>query len=135
MDYSIFILILFVIIAIGSVFGIGYLRKNGYVKSEDLLFVIKTFDLTISILDELNIRNESQIKSLANMVLDGLKFAYQVDGRPIAEIKLLALEYVLQLAELNKITITQNRLAIIQQLIDLGLAQKLNYPMGRNPIF
>lgn len=120
MDYTIFWIIGIIAITIGSVYLVSYLRKKNYVAKEDLIFVSELLNLSLKIIDELNLEKEKQIKKISQIVIDAINFSI---GLYDDEIDLInkSYDYALELCKQAEIEITENRKEIIRELIIIGL--------------
>lgn len=123
MNFDMLYLIILIVYAIGLVYGIRYLRRKDYIASEDLLFAAKVLDLSLKIIDELNLQKEKQIKTITQIVIDSLEFAVSI-SKNIEEIKENAYRYAIDLCLSFGIELTENRKEIIRQLIEIGLQNK-----------
>lgn len=122
MDLSIIYAIGTLIILVGVAFGIRFATKKGYVKEADLEFVIGLFDLTMAIVDELDLKNEQEIKRIAEYVKLGLDYAREVaEGGSLDSV----VEYTIELCQKNDIEINEQREKIIRQLAMIGLNKVL----------
>ena len=119
MDYSIIWIILTLVGLIGFAFLIRYSTNKGYVKESDINFVIAMFDLTMAIVDELDLQKEKEIKNIATYVDLGLKFAKKISAND--NMYDVIVDYTIDLCETNNIEVTDQRKLIIQQLTQIAL--------------
>lgn len=121
-DATILYAILVVIGVLGFIFGIAYLRKKNIIKIDvdDLLFIATSFGLTMDIIDELDLKNESKIKQIRSILEDTMDFviANYTDG---VDMQSVAYNYAIGLAEKIGLELTDARKVIIARLIDMGL--------------
>jgi hypothetical protein len=121
-DYSVLWLIVFVGVTVGLIWLTSYLRGKKLITSEDLQFTMLTIGLTIEIVDQLNLRQESEIKKITSIVLNSLGFAIAIfkDEDVLKNAYLHAIE----LCEEYNIEVTPEREQIIKQLIDIAYKNK-----------
>ena len=114
--------ILYVILAIGIAFGItwlvSYLRRKDLLKQEDLLFAAKILDLSVKIINELELQREEEIRRISLVVQDSLEYAISIFNSEIDVIE-NAYEYALDLCLALDIELTDNRKEIIRELITI----------------
>ena len=123
-DMTIVYVLGIVVVVVGMVFGVAYLRKNNYVKESDLVFVSTILGIGIEILNELNLKNEKEILKISFIVQDSINFAIGMFD-DTNDIYIKSCEYAYNLCEQAGIEITDSRRNIIQQLIKLGLEIKV----------
>jgi Tfp pilus assembly protein PilE len=123
-DMTIIYVIGIVVVVVGMVFGIAYLRKNNYVKESDLIFVSSILGIGIEILEELNLDKEKEILKISGIVQDSINFAIGMFDN-VDNTYEKACEYAYNLCEQSGIQVTDSRRNIIQQLIRLGLEIKV----------
>ena len=106
-----------------------YLKINNIVSKEDLKSVAELFDLTTSIIDELNLPSEKYILRIAQIVRSALDFAIATSGSDATEdeIKELSKDYAIDLCDQFNIKLNESREAIIGKLIDSGLDSVYKY--------
>ena len=124
MDYTIFYVLGIVAFAVGLAIGTKFLNTKGIISNEQLLFVAKIFDLTIKIVDELNLKNEKQIMTIANIVYDSIEYIIAINEEPDKMVE-NAYAYAVDKCMLFGIELTGNRQAILLQLITMGLNNKI----------
>jgi hypothetical protein len=124
MDYTILIVILIIAGLIGLTVLAVNLRKRNIVTADDLLFASNLLGLSISIINELNLQHEDKIKEISKVVTDAVNYVIgnmKNDGNEVE----LAYLYALTLCSDLKIDLTEERKAIIRQLIELSF-NKIN---------
>lgn len=118
---------IYILIIVSSVviltFVVNKLRTKNIISNEDLLIVSQIFSLSLSLIDELNLKNESKILQISNIVLGALDYANNLFISPemVAE---KALEKCYELCKELNITVTESRRLIIIQLINIALSNK-----------
>jgi Tfp pilus assembly protein PilE len=123
-DMTIIYVIGIVVVVVGMVFGIAYLRKNNYVKESDLIFVSSILGIGIEILEEMGLKNEKELLKIANIVQDSIHFAISMfDSQE--DIYDGACAYAFRLCEQAGIPMNDNRINIVKQLVKLGLEIKV----------
>lgn len=123
MDYTAIYSIIIVAGVLGLTALITYLRKNNYVTKEDLQVVEQIFNLTTSIVDELNLKNEKNIMQISSVVVSALNYAIKISDINTDIVSIATEEAYLLCSELS-IELTSNRKNIIDQLIKLGLQKR-----------
>lgn len=123
MDYTAIYSIIIVAGVLGLTALITYLRKNNYVTKEDLQVVEQIFNLTTSIVDELNLKNEKNIMQISSVVVSALNYAIKISDINTDIVSTATEEAYLLCGELS-IELTSNRKNIIDQLIKLGLQKR-----------
>lgn len=118
MNTSIFYVILAVGIAFGITWLVSYLRRKNLLKQEDLLFAAKVLDLSVKIINELELQREEEIKRISLVVQDSLEYAISIFNSEIDVIE-NAYEYALDLCLALDIELTDNRKEIIRELITI----------------
>ena len=105
----------------GVIFGAGYLRKKGYVLPEDLSFAINVLKLSSAVIDELDLKQEKQIKAITNFIVISLKMA-EASANVTTKDQLLDLarKNCYKLCESTGIKITASRTEIIETLLDIA---------------
>lgn len=125
MDYSILYAIGFIVLAGVIVFGVSYARKKGIFSSEDLKTASSLLGLTVSVLNELNLKNEDQLIKISTMILKGLDYAIvSMNLTNKDEIISTTETYVYGLCTDNGIELTDSRKLIINSLVSLVLTNK-----------
>ena len=120
MDYTIFIIIGMAAFVVGLSIGAKFLNTKGIISNEQLLFVAKTFDLTMKIIDELNLKKEKQILAIADIVNDSIEYVIAINENPETIVD-RAYEYAVDKCITFGIELTDNRKDILRQLIVAGL--------------
>ena len=123
MDTTILYVLLSVGIAFGVAYLVSYLRRKNLLKQEDLMFAIKALDLTIAIVDELNLKHETEIKQISQIVIDSLEFGVSLYNTE-EDVKDNAIEYAYELCNSFDIELTDNRKEIIKELIEITFNEK-----------
>jgi hypothetical protein len=121
-DYSILWIITFVGITVGLIYLTSYLRRKKLITSDDLQFAMLSIGLTMEIVDQLNLKNESEIKKITSIVLNSLGFAIAIFKEE--DILKNAYLHARELSEDYGIEITPEREQIIKQLIDIAYKNK-----------
>jgi hypothetical protein len=120
MDLTILYAIGVLVLVIGFLIGIKQLKKKGIIDSDDVLFAVKVLDLSIAIVDELDLKNESEIKKISQIVVDALEFAVaqlQDSENVIGE----TVDYCYEVCDELGIELTDSRKILIGQLVSIGL--------------
>jgi len=127
MDYSIFIIIGILGIAIGIVIGTKYLQRKGVITKEDVLIVAKCFDLGLSIIKELKLEKEDKILLIGNIVNDGIEYVIAVfdNTEDIDKLAEEVYDFVVDKCITFNIELNENRINIIKALIEVGLDKVL----------
>lgn len=119
--------ILYIILAVGIAFGVAYLvsylRRKNLLKQEDLKFVTKALNLTMTMVDELNLKHETEVKQISQIVIDSLEFGVSLYNTE-EDVKENALEYAYELCNSFNIELTENRKDIIKELIEITFQNK-----------
>lgn len=123
MDASIIFIIGIVILILGFSIGLMYADKKDYIDLEGLINISKMFDLSMRIINELNLTQEKYIKLIGDIVNDSLEYAksYFDTNKDIIE---ESYKYALELCEQFNIELTEERQKIIKELIMIGLGNK-----------
>lgn len=127
MDYSIFIIIGILGIAIGIVIGIKYLQRKGIITKEDVLTVARVFDLTFNIVKELKLEKEDKIRLIGDIVNDGIQYVLAVfdNNEDIDKLAEEVYDFVVDKCITFNIELNENRINIIKVLIEVGLDKAL----------
>lgn len=127
MDYSIFIIIGILGIAIGTVIGIKYLQRKGIITKEDVLTVARVFDLTFNIVKELKLEKEDKIRLIGDIVNDGIQYVLAVfdNNEDIDKLAEEVYDFVVDKCITFNIELNENRINIIKVLIEVGLDKAL----------
>lgn len=127
MDYSIFIIIGILGIAIGIVIGIKYLQRKGIITKEDVLTVARVFDLTLNIVKELKLEKEDKIRLIGDIVNDGIQYVLAVfdNNEDIDKLAEEVYDFVVDKCITFNIELNENRINIIKVLIEVGLDKVL----------
>lgn len=115
MDYS----LLYGIIIAGLMGVISYLiTKKITVNKDELQIVQQIFKLSTGIIDELNLKHEDKILQISQIIDSGITFAIVLDDENQKE---MVKRYTFEQCKLFGIELTEQRINIIEQLIDIGL--------------
>lgn len=127
MDYSIFIIIGILGIAIGIVIGTKYLQRKGIITKEDVLTVARVFGLTLNIVKELKLEKEDKIRLIGDIVNDGIQYVLAVfdNNEDIDKLAEEVYDYVVDKCITFNIKLNENRINIIKALIEVGLDKVL----------
>lgn len=123
MDTTILYVILATSIAFGVAYLVSYLRRKNLVNKEDLKFATKALDLTIAIVDELNLKHEKEVKQISQIVIDSLEFGISLYNTE-EDVKDNALEYAYDLCLSMNIGLTDERKEIMRELIEITFQNK-----------
>lgn len=124
-----------VAIIVGTVaFAIGmrYLSKTlaeekGINLSQELLEIIKWFDLSVDFVKEFNLPYEDKIADIYDIVNNCCYFAVEImDETNFDEMMAETIEYAKDLAEDFEIELTESRIKLITALIKLALNEKID---------
>lgn len=116
MDYSIIYILIAVVFTIGILTLKSFLTKKNIIKNEDLLFTAKILNLTVALIDELDLPKEKLIKDIGKIVYDALAFTsarYSTKDEVIVN----AVEYAYDLCLKFDIELTDSRRDIIRELV------------------
>lgn len=116
MDYTIFYVIITVVVAFGIAYLISYLRRRELVDKEDLIFASNILGLSMRIIEELRLQHEKEIRRLSLIIQDSLEFAISLYDNE-QDVLQNAYEYAIDLCLAFEIEITENREEIIRELI------------------
>lgn len=98
---------------------ISYLiTKKITVNKDELQIVQQIFKLSTGIIDELNLKHEDKILQISQIIDSGITFAIVMDDTNQKEI---VKKYTFEQCKLFGIELTEQRINIIEQLIDIGL--------------
>lgn len=127
MDYSIFIIIGILGIAIGIVIGTKYLQRKGIITKEDVLTVARVFGLTLNIVKELKLEKEDKIRLIGDIVNDGIQYVLAVfdNNEDIDKLAEEVYDFVVDKCITFNIELNENRINIIKALIEVGLDKVL----------
>lgn len=115
MDYS----LLYAIIIAGLMAVISYLlTKKITISKNELQIVQQIFKLSTEIIDQLNLKNEDKILQISQIIDSGITFAIVLDDENQKE---MVKRYTFEQCKLFGIELTEQRINIIEQLIDIGL--------------
>jgi hypothetical protein len=128
MDYSIFIVVGLVCIAIGIFIGVKYLQRKGIISKEDVLIIARYFDLGLNIIKELKLEKEDKILFIGNLVNDSIEYVIAVfdNEEDINNLAEEAYMFVVDKCIAFNIELNENRINIIKTLINIGLKKALN---------
>jgi len=124
-DLNILYILGIIFIVLGLVFAISYLRRKNIVNADDLKIVSNLLNLSVSIIQEMNLNKEPEILKISNIIALSLDNTIEI-------IKLRDKEKIIEqtkifaygLCEKNNIELTENRKEIIIQLIVLAFSTK-----------
>lgn len=124
MDYGFVYALVLVTIIIAGAAGIYHVKKGKLTTEDELKIVENVFDLTTSIIDELNLPSEKAILRIAQIVRSALDYAIATIGDHVteAEVKEASKQYAFDLCEQFNLELTDTRKLIIGQLINAGLS-------------
>lgn len=118
MDIEIIYTLLVVAVALA---GAYLLTKYTKIKKDDLETVKTLFNLSIAVIDELNLKSEDKILEIATIVNSSIDYAI-VFSEDNVELEDVAFEYCVKVCKQLNINIDENRTVIIKELI--GIASK-----------
>ena len=122
-DYTMIYILSFTILAIFLAFGITYLKKNNKIDNSTLEIVASTLNLSVSIISELNLNNETQIIKIGNNVIDSINYAKDIlKADNNEDLTNIAIAYALKLSEDQGIELTESRMNIIKNLVKLSVS-------------
>jgi hypothetical protein len=120
MDLTILYVILIIAFVIGLSFLSKYIKSKNIVSSDDMMFAMQVLKLSVEIVDQLNLKNEEKIKSIAQIVIDSVAYAIE-NMKDSKDIQSLAVEHAYEMCNNFNIELTDERKNIINQLISLLL--------------
>lgn len=118
MDIDIIYTLLVVTVALA---GAYLLTKYTKIKKDDLETVKTLFNLSIAVIDELNLKSEDKILEIATIVNSSIDYAI-VFSEDNVELEEVAFEYCVKVCKQLNINIDENRTIILKELI--GIASK-----------
>ena len=118
MDIDIIYTLLVVAVALA---GAYLLTKYTKIKKDDLETVKTLFNLSIAVIDELNLKSEDKILEIATIVNSSIDYAI-VFSEDNVELEDVAFEYCVNVCKQLNINIDGNRTSILKELI--GIASK-----------
>ena len=118
MDIDIIYTLLVVAVALA---GAYLLTKYTKIKKDDLETVKTLFNLSIAVIDELNLKSEDKILEIATIVNSSIDYAI-VFSEDNVELEDVAFEYCVKVCKQLNINIDGNRTSILKELI--GIASK-----------
>lgn len=118
MDIDIIYTLLVVAVAL---VGAYLLTKYTKIKKDDLETVKTLFNLSIAVIDELNLKSEDKILEIATIVNSSIDYAI-VFSEDNVELENVAFEYCVKVCKQLNINIDGNRTSILKELI--GIASK-----------
>lgn len=118
MDIDIIYTLLVVAVALA---GAYLLTKYTKIKKDDLETVKTLFNLSIAVIDELNLESEDKILEIATIVNSSIDYAI-VFSEDNVELEDVAFEYCVKVCKQLNINIDGNRTSILKELI--GIASK-----------
>lgn len=101
--------------------GAYLLTKYTKIKKDDLETVKALFNLSIAVIDELNLKSEDKILEIATIVNSSIDYAI-VFSEDNVELEDVAFEYCVNVCKQLNINIDGNRTSILKELI--GIASK-----------
>ena len=118
MDIDVIYTLLVVAVALG---GAYLLTKYIKPKKDDLETVKTLFNLSVAVMDELNLKSEDKILEIATIVNSSIDYAIVFSGDNV-ELEDVAFEYCVNVCKQLNINIDGNRTVILKELI--GIASK-----------
>lgn len=118
MDIDIIYTLLVVAVALA---GAYLLTKYTKIKKDDLETVKTLFNLSVAVIDELNLESEDKILEIATIVNSSIDYAI-VFSEDNVELEDVAFEYCVNVCKQLNINIDGNRTSILKELI--GIASK-----------
>lgn len=131
MDMNTVWAIVIIVASIAFAVGARYLsktltEKKGIDLSQELLQVIKLFDLGIDFIKEFNLPQEEKIADIAQIVNDACYFAVDImNTTDYDEMMDATMDYAVKLGEEFDVEITESRYNLIRELINLALREKI----------
>lgn len=123
MDYSIFIVLAVVAASIGLPFAVMQVRKRYGITKQDFKMASDILNVSIMILEELNLEKEDDIVEYATIVRNSIEFASNIDKDITREeIKMQAYEHSLAQLDTLDVEITKRRKEIMMSLINSSMA-------------
>jgi uncharacterized protein with FMN-binding domain len=127
MDINIIFLLIIVIITIGLIFCVNYFRQNNKINDKTLETVATTLNLTVTIIDQLNLKNEDKIINLTNIIIESINYTKDVlNSKNNDELIFNAIVYAQKLCLDQGIELTDSRKAIIDSLVRLSINNGIN---------
>jgi len=122
-DYNMIYIISFVLLAIILIVGVTYLKNNKKIDETTLTTVASMLGLSISVISELNLNNETQIIKIGNNVIDSINYAKDIlKADNNEDLTNIAIAYALKLSEDQGIELTESRMNIIKNLVKLSVS-------------
>lgn len=118
MDIDVIYTLLVVTVALA---GAYLLTKYTKFKKDDLETVKTLFNLSVAVIDELNLKGEDKILEIATIVNSSIDYAI-VFSEDNVELEDVAFEYCVKVCKQLNINIDENRTVILKELI--GIASK-----------
>jgi len=116
-----------VIITIGLIFCVNYFRQNNKINDKTLETVATTLNLTVTIIDQLNLKNEDKIINLTNIIIESINYTKDVlNSKNNDELIFNAIVYAQKLCLDQGIELTDSRKAIIDSLVRLSINNGIN---------
>lgn len=106
-----------ILITIGS----KKMRESKIVSSSDLSFAILTLKLSLDVVDELNLKKEKEIKTLATIVVEAIDYSISIMEGSYDNLVEVATQYAYDTCLAFEIELTDNRKDIVQQLIKIAI--------------
>ena len=119
MDMDVMYTLLVVAVALA---GAYLLTKYTKFKKDDLETVKALFNLSVAVIDELNLKNEDKILEIATIVNSSIDYAIVFSGDNV-ELEDVAFEYCVNVCKQLNINIDENRTTILKELIGIESKQ------------
>lgn len=117
--------IIFIIVTICLILYIVFVPKEKRINiTNDILFAVKALDLTVEIINELQLFKENKIKIIVEIIVNAIEFVEVYDDGTII-LEEVAYKYVEEQCQVLNIEITEQRKIIIIELINI-LLEKAN---------
>jgi hypothetical protein len=122
MDYTIIYVLGIIAITVGILALSKFASKYGLLNN-DILFTIIVLKLGISVIDELKLKNEKEIRLITKVVIDSLEFAIAYYKEPENILK-YSIEYAFEQCITLEIELTDERKYLIEKLLEIGFNNK-----------
>ena len=114
--------IIYALLVVAVALGGAYLLTKYIKPKKDDLETVKTlFNLSVAVIDELNLKSEDKILEIATIVNSSIDYAIVFSGDNV-ELEDVAFEYCVNVCKQLNINIDGNRTVILKELI--GIASK-----------
>lgn len=123
MDMTMIYCLIMVVGVVLLTYIVSKLRKSNVISTEDLNFVQHLFNISMLLIDELNLKNEDKILQISNVVLIALEYATAI-ASGTENVSEIAIKKCYDLCKELGIELTDNRKLILNQLIQLGLSNR-----------